>query len=139
MTDHRPGKNNAAKAAARDVQRNTGVSYRQARELTHSAGAAAVETTLGSFLGGHIGGTADNVWRIVGELPAGATLTIAGADGLAIGPDAARRELVTALIGAAAHRQVAIRLRVTSPELASVVVAQYPELTSAAGVDLTIG
>lgn len=79
------------------------------------------------------------MWRIVGELRAGATLTIADADGLAIGPDAARRELVTALVGAAAHRQVAIRLLATSRELVSVVVAQYPELTSAAGVDLAVG
>lgn len=135
MTDRRHTKNNAAKAAARQLQNRTGMGYRQALSATRSTEAPHTEVTLEQFIGPYIGRTSANVWELVEKLPAGAVLTVHQAASLAGWPEAFRQELVSELVASLRRKQLVIRLLVGDVELCRRAVSNYPDLDTA-GIEL---
>ncbi|AGB27032.1 hypothetical protein Mycsm_06930 (plasmid) [Mycobacterium sp. JS623] len=136
MTDRR---NNAAKAAARQLQSRTGMNYRQALSATTRPTAVAdTEVTLEQLIGPYIGDTSSNVWGLIEKLPDGACLTITRAASLSGPHDHFRQELVDELVAALGRKHLLIHLLVGDAGLCRSAAINYPGLQTA-GIELRPG
>ncbi|MGJ6127444.1 hypothetical protein QN239_33225 [Mycolicibacterium sp. Y3] len=132
MTDRRHMKNNAEKAAARQLQNRTGMGYREALSATRSTEAPHAEVTLEQLIGPFIGQTSSNVWELVEKLPEGSILTVHHAASLAAElRDAFRHELVAELVAGLRRKQLDIRLVIGGEALCRRAVSNYPDLETA--------
>ncbi|MCV7256959.1 hypothetical protein H7J86_32770 [Mycobacterium hackensackense] len=132
-------RNNAAKAAAREMQSRTGMSYRQALSATTRSNTVAdTEVTLEELIGPYIGHTSSRVWGLIEKLPEGSGLAITRAASLSGPHDHFRQELVDALVAALRRKHLLIHLLVGDTGLCRRAAINYPGLRTA-GIELRPG
>ncbi|MCT7371914.1 hypothetical protein [Mycolicibacterium llatzerense] len=134
MTDRRPGKNNAAKSAARKIQRTDGVPYRTAHAAARTT--RSINVSVRDLIGAHVGSAGKTAGDLLATLDDSTELVIRDADDLAAGPDQTRADLM-ATITAGAWR-TPVRLVVTDHNLARRLVDLYPQVAATAGITVSV-